>query len=481
MRGCGNFFCDNQDCERKIFAEQLAPWVAKYGRRTQRLNAFLVELTALSGGNGSARLAGNMGYHWSSDTLLRELMTAEIDQPAHSGIIGVDDFAFRKGQSYGTILVDLLDHRVIDLLPDRRQETLRHWLEQQPRVRIISRDRAGSYAKAAASGAPQALQVADRWHLMKNYSDAVVRFLNLKTNLLRQARDHQRRHDKDVFLEPHRISERKTAKKIAPRRTRSQSERNRKAKWRRICALHQQGMSSRAIAHRLGISRNTVRKYVAGDAPYLQQKRNVPSAINPFLPYLRQQWEQGVNNAAQLWRQIQQRGYEGSQSNIRQFLARWRKYPPHTAGVVSQTETQGPGMGHCPSPWRIARLMTQQPAHLARKDHRFLETFYQWCPSARIVAKRGRQFHALLRERRADLLDQWLKQVNASGIQTLKNFARGIQRDKQAVEGAMSTDWSNGQTEGQVNRLKLVKRDMFGRASFELLRKRILMTTKPKP
>jgi len=200
--GYVSFFCDNQACSRKIFAEQFGNWVSRYARRTKRLNQFLVELAALGGGEGSARIAKKMGYHWSPDTILREMMAFETPTTHLSDVIGVDDFAFRKGHSYGTIIVDLKRRCVIDLLPDRRKETLQDWLEKHPGIKGVSRDRARAYAKAVSSGAPQAFQVADRWHLMKNLGEAVERFINSKTNLIRQAHDCFLEDDKEPISNP---------------------------------------------------------------------------------------------------------------------------------------------------------------------------------------------------------------------------------------------------------------------------------------
>lgn len=386
-------------------------------------------------------------------------MAVEVPTNHLSVVIGVDDFAFRKGCTYGTIIVDLKRRCVIDLLPDRRKETLQKWLKQHPKIQVVSRDRARAYAKAVSSGALQALQVADRWHLMKNLGEAVERFLNGKTNLIRQAHNRSLEDDKEQIPNQKGLAPNPIGKTEVSLKTISVSEQKRKEKCDRVRTLIGKGIGLRAIARQLGLSRKSVRKYVYGDAPHRFGKRTSSSEIDPFRPFLCQRWDHGINNAAQLCRELREKGFKGSQSNLRQYVASWGK-PKSRSTNSSEAPSPIKLIHPCPSPWRVSRLMTLNESKTTKTETAFLHHLYKLCSPAITAATLGRQFLALLREKRKDLFNQWLKQ------------------DREAVEAAMCSNWSNGQTEGQVNRLKLVKRQMFGRASFELLKKRILLTTK---
>lgn len=465
--GSGSFFCLNRECARKIFAERFGPWASPYARRSKRLNHFLLTLAVSTGGEGSSRLGKAMGYSWSSDTFLRMIKTAKMPVYPVPEVIGIDDFAFRKGHRYGTIIVDLQRRHVIDLLPDRRQDTLQAWLENHPKLRVISRDRAGPYAKAATQGAPQACQVADRWHLMKNLGEALTRFLNHKTKLIRQAHEQTLVQEVSPVEDPMSVLE---TKEKSPQGL-SVADRNRQSRCKRVWALRERGMGIRAIARKLGLSRKTVRKYLYHDQPHLFKKGQRRSELDAFLPYLRERWHNGLRNAAQLWRELKQQGYQGCPGSVRHYLAPWREKDP----AAPQTPLQDLPKYRCPNPGRAAYLMTRPMAETTPRDLAFLNHLYALCPQAERAAKLGRQFLALLRERRKDLFGQWLKQVDISGIKELKGFAFGLRRDRHAVEQAMFSEWSNGQTEGQVNRLKLIKRHMFGRASFALLKRRLLL------
>jgi hypothetical protein len=180
-------FCDNATCLRRIFRERLAGIAAGSARRTTRQQESLTAIAFALGGEAGARLAGKLGLPISPDTLLRLVRRwpeAAVPPPT---LLGVDDWAIHKGLTYGTILVDLARHRPVDLLPDRSSGSLATWLRAHPGVAVITRDRAGVYAEGARDGAPDATEVADRWHLVDNLADALEAFLRGKGTCLKAA------------------------------------------------------------------------------------------------------------------------------------------------------------------------------------------------------------------------------------------------------------------------------------------------------
>src|SRR3954462_15148607 len=171
------FYCRNAACPRRTFAERLPELINPYARRTCRLAEAQGRVGAALGGEGSARLLQHLSMPASADTVLRLIRSLPLLEPARPRVVGVDDWALRKGRTYGTIVVDLERRRVLDLLPDRTAETLADWLRHQPVVAVVARDRSTEYARGIALGAPGAMQVADRWHLLANVRQVLERWL----------------------------------------------------------------------------------------------------------------------------------------------------------------------------------------------------------------------------------------------------------------------------------------------------------------
>jgi transposase len=180
------FRCLNPACLRQTFATDLAPFIKRYKRRTQRVHQLLTHLGFELGGQAAARIAQRCCLSVSRSTLLRLVRGSQLPAPAPVTVLGVDDWAFCRGERYGTLLVDLERRKVVDVLPDAEAATLATWLKTQPQIQVVSRDRAGAYAEGVRQGAPQALEVADRWHLISNLWDALVVTLEQSTTALRQ-------------------------------------------------------------------------------------------------------------------------------------------------------------------------------------------------------------------------------------------------------------------------------------------------------
>jgi len=489
------FFCRNPRCQRSIFTERLPQLVHPYARRTERLREAQQQLGMQLGGEAGARTAHKQGLPTSPDTLLRLVRQAPSSEPPTPRVVGVDDWALCKGQVYGTILVDLEQHQPIDLLPDRQAETLAAWLQAHPGVEIISRDRAADYAEGATRGAPSALQVADRFHLLQNLREAVQRFLEKNQAALRAAAAPAASAvapEALATLDVEPLSDALAEPPLTEQEPRTQAERLKQARRERrlarysdVRALHAQGVSIHEIARRLDMSRQTVRSFLRADHfPEQGERRSRPSKLDPHLPYLRQQMAAGQDNASALWQELRaQHGYTGGRSLVTTWVARHRHLVPVSAegrvpvrrGRPPETErARATSKPRTRSARQAAWLLVRRRAELSDEDEQFLERLCRTSTDIGVVYVLAQEFTQLVRERQAEALQVWLNAAAASDIDELQSFVAGIERDKAAVVAGLMLAWSNGQVEGQVNRLKLIKRSMYGRANFDLLRQRVL-------
>jgi transposase len=387
-------------------------------------------------------------------------------------VLGVDDFAFRRGRASGTILLDLERQRVIDVLPDRTQETCARWVQQHPQVQFISRDRGGDYAAGARAGAPQAVQIADRFHLLKNAGEALERGLTRHASVLRQAAQS---------LTPADAVTRTT--KRTPGDARRQQERRaaRQARYEQVMTLHQQGLSPRQIAQQTGVARGTVLTYLRAPSFPEVAPRPRPRHIDPYMAYLRERWNAGEHNARALWREIRVQGYQAGDEQVRRVVNAWRT-DPHWHGNQPSIP-QGPAKAEqmTMSAHKTRWLLWKAATDLTSGEAAYVERLIQLCPQIGTARDLIPALRVLLSERQVRQLDRWLAQSEQSGISEVVGCAQGIRRDLAAVRAALQDEWSQGQTEGQVNRLKMLKRQMYGRASFALLRRRVLGQTALAP
>jgi transposase len=473
------FFCLAADCTRRIFAERLPEVVAPQARTTRRLHDTHCDIGFALGGEAGARLAARLAMPTSPDTLLRRVRHAPLPQHPHVRVLGVDDWAFRKGHCYGTILCDLEQRCPIDLLPERSADALCDWLNKHPEVEIISRDRADDYIRGATAGAPQAVQVADRWHLLRNVRDALKGTADRHHAAVQAAAGEVVTNppgEQSPALSTDSGSEPTPVIPLPSQEAEQQPMGStcREATYEQVLELHRQGLSRRAIASRLGLDRSTVRRYLeAGSFPE-RAGRRYARRTDRFADYLKQHWAEGCRNAAQLFTELQARGFDGSYYTVRRQLSCWRNAGSQTApGNV--TGSGRPSAIERPSARRVAWLLLKEEVELEPEEKDFLGRLQERCPELRTAAVLGRRFAKMVQQRQEECWDDWVSHATAAeAAKELRSFAEGLQKDEAAVRAALRLEWSNGQVEGQVNRLKTIKRQMYGRAKFDLLRQRVL-------
>jgi transposase len=472
-------FCDVNTCARKIFAERLAPFVEPLARVTARLFQVVQALGLATGGMLGARLAQRLGIKTSWMTILRRIMalSQEPVQPVRE--LGIDDFAFRRGRKFGTILVDMISHKVIDVLPDRQAESAAAWMGAHPEIELVSRDRGGDYAAGARQGAPQAVQVADRFHLYKNLVEAVELILaRCRAEIRKNAqsaiqKEPQAEAPKPIFYEHAEviaIENWKPEPEACDERARLTRRAQRYDRYQQIMTLYEQGLGFKEITCRVGVSRRTIKRWIeAGDFPEAKQRRKRPSVFDPYAEYVYAQWEQGCTNGLQLWQEIQAQGYQGSAQTIYRYLRGLRK---------KRRVIWKPEVPHAPlqdfSAHEAVWLFARAPDSLEEKEQETLTAICQASETARTTYQLVQEFRHLLHHREGEKLDAWLAKCTASQIRELQSFVQGVERDKAAVVAGLTLPQNNGLLEGKVNKLKLIKRMGYGRSGFPLLRQRVL-------
>lgn len=400
----------------------------------------------------------------SADTLLRVIRKTTVPSRATPRVLGVDDWAFRKGQRYGTLLCDLERGCPVELLPERTAASLTQWLQDHAGVEIISRDRGDIYRKGATEGAPHAQQVADRFHLMKNLRDAFGRFLEGKSQTIREAAKEalalvKTESDTDGDQsEPQRTTKAEARKTVCRER--------RLAIYNQILELRGQGKSARSIALRLGIHRDTVSKYLRADGFPERATRAYRSQADPFEDYLWERWQSGCHNARVLWEEVKERGFQGAYPSIRRFVANWRT----TESGSPARPTRVP-----PSVTQVSWLLFKDRSMLSDDQAVVRRAVLQQCDDVRPTWELIKRFIIMLRRRKGARLAGWLERATKSDVpSSIRQFAEGLKTDLDAVTAALTVHWNNGASEGHISRLKMIKRQMYGRAKFDLLRARFL-------
>ncbi|UEM20785.1 ISL3 family transposase (plasmid) [Skermanella mucosa] len=457
------FRCSAPGCPRRIFAERLPEVALPRVRRTVRLAEAQRRIALHAGGESGARLADRLAMPVSGDTLLRLIRAAPLPVAPSPRVVGIDDWAWRRGRRYGTLIVDLERSRPIDLLPDRDGETVAAWLKAHPGVEIVARDRAGAYADGARTGAPDAVQVADRWHLLRNLGDALAGVLDRHHRAIRTATKAATAvttvpvPNAPPESRPLTRSQQRTLDKRAARQ----------ARFEEVAALNARGWSQSAISRSTGLDRATIRTWLRAGRPPSWSKPAYGSTIDRHAEYLRQRWAEGCTNTARLWREIRDRGYSGRPKTVQEWVRRRLR----GTGAGSADAASSATAWKAPSGRRAAWLVVADADEIDDTAGKFVEALLAGSPDLTAVIALAREFRTMVRERRADGLDPWLAAAQGTA---LAGFAGGLKRDLAAVRAGLSLSWSSGPVEGQVSRLKTIKRTMCGRAGFDLLRYRVL-------
>ncbi len=459
------FFCRNPGCSRKVFTERLADFIETSSRLTKRLRTAVQDIGFATGGKGGEQLGDKLAIPISETTVLSSLYLVPLPEIGQVHVVGVDDWSWRRGKRFGSILVNLETHKIVGLLADREAESVRRWLAAHPEVDVVSRDRGAMYIDGATLGAPQATQVADRWHILSNLGDAVEEFL---------IRMHIRLEDEKASSGECQMPDKPLSSFSATPASQHKSQARLLRKWKlyqRVQELHASGMSLRKIGEELGVARNTVRKYFRQPPePPLPTPRPLrASQLDPYEDYLLERWSQGERNAAQLYREISERGYRGAATMVRAYIGHLRTTMADGSAARSRKER-----AQALSPRALRWLLSRKRKDLDQKEQTRLDQLLTLSPEVQTTYALLQAFLSMVHERKHHELPSWMEQAAKSGIPELGSFVTGIERDYDAVHAALCLPWSQGITEGKVNKLKTLKRAMYGRAGVPLLRHRLL-------
>ena len=442
------FRCKATVCARRIFTERfdndvLKPWA----RRTARLDQIVHCLALALGGRPAASFSRRLCIPVSNDTLLRAVRKRGSPSFPPPSVIGIDDWAWRRNQRYGTLICDLERRKTIALLPDREPATARAWLAGQPQIGIVARDRGGGYGLAAQTALPHAVQVADRWHLMENASQA---FLDAVRKSMRDIRAAVGA----ATINPELLT---SAEKMQYEGFQRREETN-----AAILAMSKEGATIKQIVRRTGYSRGLVRKVLRGQRSDIFRVRS--SSLEAYLPWLDEQWAAGKRNGAGLWRSLKSRGFRGCPRVVSEWSGRRRRSERMDASAL----------GRAPSARTVARLMTVGRDQLSRAETVTVAAIESGVEGLVQAREAVAAFQTMIRRKALAELGPWIEHAKTTLV---ASFANGVTKDIAAVTAAISSGWSSGQTEGQICKLKLVKRQMYGRGKLDLLQARVIGLT----
>jgi len=436
----------------------------RYARRTPPLAEMLTAVALALAGRAGARLAPLLGLLAGRTGMLRLIMALPDPQDRPVRVLGVDDFAFRRGHTYGTLLVNIDTGKPVDMLPDREAGTLAAWLRAHPGTEVICRDRAGAFADGARTGAPAAIQVADRWHLWHNLAEHAEKTVAAHHQCVREhhAALEQAAAAALPAPDPGQLAA-QAATAHAESRARVVRARQR---YEQVQALKDAGKNVATVVKELRLAPGTARRYYRAasvDEVVAGTLTGWPSKLDDHKPYLHQRWNSGCTNIGQLHREIAAQGYRGSYATVYAYLRPFR-------GQAAPPAVPAP-----PTVRHITSWILRDPASLDADEQASLTSVRAQCPHLDALAAHVTEFAKILTGRHGEQLDAWIATADAGDQPDLRSFITGLKRDYQAVLNGLTLPYSSGKVEGNVNKIKMLKRQMYGRARFDLLRKRVLL------
>jgi transposase len=474
------FFCDACVCGRATFTERLPTVAPLYARTTTRLGHCQASTGLALGGAAGSRQLARQGMPASRNTVLRRVRSQPPPVYPPPGVVGIDDWAWRKGHRYGTIVVDLERGCPIDVLEDRLTETVAAWLKAHPEVHVVARDRSEAYGAGIRQGAPDAVQVADRFHLMQNLAEALEQVFNAHSKDLDTLDENRRQEairceDGSVAIPVAPPPQQSTAQALAEQR-----RSRRLVIFEQVWALREQGWSGKAIAHHLGIGKSTVFRYLR--SPVFPQRkgrsdRGKRSLLSGYKDYLVKRWNEGCQEALRLFHEIEHQGYGGSYPTVARYVQRLRQ----TQGQAPRPHMRGGPKPKVAEP-KIPRLTARNATWLImgrqekrdNEDKDLIRRLHEQHGELAEAIDLSEGFAEFVHRRQPEGLDGWLERAAKSGLTAFQRFANGLRDDYEAVKAGLTLPWSTGPVEGQINRLKMLKRQMFGRANIDLLKLRVL-------
>lgn len=478
------FFCINTECKRRIFTERLTDIVAPWARRTMRLASRLTAVGLALGGAAGVSLSQRLGLNTSRNTLLNLVRRIPLPSSDSLKIIGVDDFCFRKGKTYGTIVVNLENNQPVTLLKDRSSETLSSWLKEHPGIKIVSRDRAKAYEKGIKEGAPDAIQVADRFHLLQNLAQTLYEVFGIYSKDLKEV--EQLQNQASVIRDEENIVVVTSPTEAPPPIKQKQKAEQRRAKrqenHQKTWELHSQGMNARAIAQRLGISRTTVFRNLRNPTFVERRGRSDKGRglVKPYQDYIIKRWNEGCRETKIIFEEIKQQGYVGSYATVTRYTARLRECQGlkkrqrfSTVRLPKIVKPSRKPLTPYSVTWLILGSSDSGVSESQREE--LIMSLKAQSPNLREGIELAENFISLVSQRQKEELDSWLNRAYNSILSPFSRFAKSLLEDYSAVKASVTMSWSNGPVEGQINRLKMLKRQMYGRAKLDLLTRRFLL------
>lgn len=454
------FFCDETSCSRKIFTERFENFIKPYSRRTERLNEVLVKLAFSLSSEAASRISKYVFSELSADTFIRIIRNQQISIKSNYRCIGIDDWAFRKGSTYGTLICDLETHQPIEVLKDRTTKTLANWLKDHKSIEIVTRDRANAYTKAVDDTLPEAVQMADKWHLLKNMSETLNSIL-------------QSHYTKGITVENTPETKKEITGKVKATKQEIQHQTRLEKSMELIeetKRLYASGVTQKEISKLLGISKKTIYRYLRRTEPTYSSSRGRGSILDEFSKDIKDQFFKGIKSK-NILSYIREKGYNGSDSLFRMYLSELKKLK-----AVSASESETNSSKKLIKREKLFKLFWKKYEDLTDSDQELLNKIIQISLELSRVYQAVQSYREIIRESNLYSFQLWIENNIKSEISHIKKFTQSLKKDKTAISNTLKYGYTNAVLEGHVNRLKNIKRMMYGRANFDLLRQRVLFT-----